>query len=280
MQPDIYDFFPAAPQVSAFVRRYLYADSSKFLDAGMTPAPTGCCYMGHIFRGAAWCIIDGEEGHSRSGFHISCQVDQREFEVRYRGELGHIMAELTPTALYRLFEVPAASIRHLAVDWSDVLGKERTQALIDRLKNAVSRKERIAAFDAMFENLGQSAAKPVAHIDEAVQIIEAEDGRITVAELCERLSVGERTLSRRFLKIVGISPKFFARSIQLNTVLGKLLAQDEKALTELAHECGYYDQSHFIKTMQQFFEQGPREFLQGDNHMFHVFIGNARKSVH
>lgn len=280
MQPDSYDFFPAAPLISAFVRRYLYADSSTFVDAGMTPAPTGCCYMGHIFRGAAWCVIDGKEGHSRSGFHISCQVDQREFEVRYRGELGHIMAELTPTALYRLFGVPAASIRHLAVDWFDVLGKERAQTLIDRLKNAVSRQERIAGFDAMFENISQSAAKPIAHIDEAVQIIEAEDGRISVTELCDRLSVGERTLSRRFHKIVGISPKFFARSIQLNTVVGKLLAQDEKALTELAHECGYYDQSHFIKTMQQFFEQGPREFLQGDNHMFHVFIGNARKSTH
>ncbi len=280
MQPDVYDIHPAAPEISTFVRRYMCADTDIYLDSVMAPAPTGHCYMGHIFRGECWCVVDGEESRSHTGFHISCQVDQRSFEIKYRGRLGHVMAELAPTALYRLFGLPAASIHHLAVDWSDALDSSLAQTLMDRLTNLDNIEERVAAFDAMFEALAQSATPAVPHIDEAVQIIEANGGLTTVAELCEQLSVSERNLSRRFQQVVGISPKFFARAVQLNSVVGKLLTQDEKALTELAHECGFYDQSHFIKTMQQFFRQGPREFLNGDNHMFHVFIGEFRTKLH
>ena len=94
-----------------------------------------------------------------------------------------------------------------------------------------------------------------------------------MGDICIELDVSERRLNRQFRDIVGIAPKYYARVVQMNIVIGMLMSNDKAALTELAHKCGYYDQSHFVKTMQQFFQQSPREFLNSDN----CFCGREKK---
>jgi AraC-like DNA-binding protein len=82
---------------------------------------------------------------------------------------------------------------------------------------------------------------------------------------------------RRFTHVVGVGPKFFGQILQINWVVSLLYADDTPSLTEIAHEAGFYDQAHFNHAMQQFFSEGPREFLQSDHVFFKAFLGESRK---
>lgn len=276
MQPEIYEILPAAPDISAFVRRYMYADAQEPIDATMKPAPNGFGYIGQIFRGEVRGTIDGGKVSRVSGFHFTSQIDNRDFEFRFKGRFGHIMAEVYPTTCYRLFGLPLGTLKQLAVSWSDLLDPKLTKELTGGLLAATTREERQAAFDDVFRKMLPKARSEVPKIDAAVKIIDQAEGRILITDLCDQLSITERTLSRNFKHIVGLSPKYYARSIQMNIAVEKLFSNDHEQLAKLSHECGFFDQSHFIKTMREFFERSPSEYLNSNNHMFHLFIG--RKS--
>jgi len=273
MQPDMYQACPAAPVISAFVRRYMYADTQARLDTSIRVAPTGFSYISQIFHGQIFCAIDSGQRVDVPGLCIACQVDHRDTMLYYEGSLGNIMAEVYPTAIFRLFGIPLGTLRHFINDGFDLLPVRLARELADRLLAAATQQQRIAAFDAIFIDLIAKARPEVPHVDAAVKIIDQAQGRILITDLCDQLALTERSLSRKFKHIIGLSPKFYARVVQMNAVVAKLHSHDYEQLTELADECGYYDQSHFDKVLQEFFECGVQKYLAADNHMFHLFIG-------
>ena len=274
--PEMYEILPTAPDLSGFVRRYLHADLDYCVNTYIRPAATGFGYMGHTFRGKTPCVIDGVKTSSASGFLIACQVDSRDIRIEYEGRLGSLLAELSPTGIYRLFGIPLGRLTHLNHDWFDLFDAKTANDMTAGLLAATNKEERKAALDELFRKHMADARPRVPYVDDAVDLIDQEYGRIKIAHLCEQLGVNERSLSRNFRHITGLSPKFYARAVQMNFVLGKMMEGDEKVLSRLALEYGFFDQSHFSRTMQEFFRQGPREYLESDNHMFNVFMG--RKS--
>lgn len=271
-EPD-YHPYPASPQISDFVRRYMYVEADHHIETPLYPAPTGCGYMGYLFGGEAWCFVDGVKFSSRTGLHFCCQIDRREFVVHYQGKIGHIMAEFTATGMYRLFGQSTGSLHQLWHDAINVIDPEIAETIKRDLSSAPSRNARIAAFDQAFIHLAKSARPEVPIIDEAARLIEQSQGRISISELCKMLDVSDRNLSRKFSQFVGVTPKFYARAVQLNNIMQRLLSRGDGNLTDLAIESGFYDQSHFIKSVQKFIAKTPKEITGGERHMINWFVG-------
>lgn len=111
----------------------------------------------------------------------------------------------------------------------------------------------------------------------AVRLIEEANGALRIADICREVGLGPRQLNRRFQSIVGLSPKTFAQILQINWVVALLYANDTAKLTEIAHDAGFYDQAHFNRAMQRFFNEGPREFLRSDHPAFRTFLAGSRR---
>ena len=107
-------------------------------------------------------------------------------------------------------------------------------------------------------------------VEQAVDLFEAANGAVRVADVCKQLGADPRHLHRRFTHIVGLSPKFFGQALQINWVVGLLYFKDTATSTDIAHTAGFHDLSHFHRTMRRFFNEGPREFLQSD----HLLVQN------
>jgi transcriptional regulator GlxA family with amidase domain len=69
-----------------------------------------------------------------------------------------------------------------------------------------------------------------------------------------------RQFERRFKEFSGFSPKLFLRITRFNSVLNKNF--QNKSMTQIAHEYGYYDQSHFIHDFQKFSGYNPKEYFK------------------
>ena len=64
--------------------------------------------------------------------------------------------------------------------------------------------------------------------------------------LAAEFGFSERYIQKLFLNYVGISPKSFFSVQRFNKSL-KLVRSSNMSLTNIAYECGYYDQAHFIR---------------------------------
>lgn len=61
----------------------------------------------------------------------------------------------------------------------------------------------------------------------------------------------ERYIEKLFVEMVGLTPGAFFSVKRFNKSLGLVLSSDRK-LTSIAYDCGYFDQSHFIKEFKKF----------------------------
>ena len=82
----------------------------------------------------------------------------------------------------------------------------------------------------------------------ATALIESHGGQIKVSELSHILGVSTRTLERQFVETLGVTPKQFIRLVRFQRTVEKMKKMDKlRNLTDIAHDSGYCDQSHFIK---------------------------------
>jgi AraC-like DNA-binding protein len=63
--------------------------------------------------------------------------------------------------------------------------------------------------------------------------------------------LSERYMEKLFVDLVGITPRAYFSVYRFNKSLGLVLSSGRK-LTSIAYDCGYYDQSHFIKEFTKF----------------------------
>ena len=57
----------------------------------------------------------------------------------------------------------------------------------------------------------------------------------------------------------GQSPSNENNTIRINAAI-RLLTSTNKLLAEIVHDCGFYDQSHFIRTFKRLRRQTPAQY--------------------
>lgn len=262
--PDLYSVIPPPPVLAPYVERFLYADINHSVDYKIRPFPTGRCFIGFVFRDSI-SSQRADQWTSVTGFHFCGQVGKDDINVHYRGEVGHIMAELKPTAMLRLFRIPAVEITGLSTDIRDFLPQRAVNHMLDYFRAAPDRASRIAAFSQLL--LGQLSAESDrgSLVADVADHIDASHGRVRVADLAEHFDVSKRTLTRKFTEIVGLTPKRYATVARLNNSIRLLSTKAFDNLAEIAATAGYYDEAHMSHDFTRHFGTSPARFIETQN---------------
>ena len=97
-------------------------------------------------------------------------------------------------------------------------------------------------------------------VSAAVAAIDRARGQVSVDALSRRANVTRRHLERRFLDVVGATPKRLARIARFQHAL-QILQQPGARGADAAVTCGYADQSHFIRDFRHLTGRSPSEHL-------------------
>jgi AraC-like DNA-binding protein len=97
----------------------------------------------------------------------------------------------------------------------------------------------------------------------SVALINQSKGMIDIETLSSYACLSRKQYERTFSDYIGASPKQFLRTIRFQNTLRERQINKHIHLTELAYNCGYYDQSHMIieykllsgKTPTQYFSE-------------------------
>lgn len=104
-------------------------------------------------------------------------------------------------------------------------------------------------------------------VENAVDMLDALDGDLRIADLAKRLHVAMRTLQARFLESVGMTPKEYARVRRLQALL-RTLDAERSAIADAAARHGYSDQAHATHDLQRWTGTTPARLvraLRGDS---------------
>jgi AraC-like DNA-binding protein len=97
-----------------------------------------------------------------------------------------------------------------------------------------------------------------------------------IGDMAKDMKISVKTLERRFIKIIGITPQMFSKIIQLQKTIHKI----KKGKQTLLHgdllealDGGYFDQSHFIKSCKSITGFTPKKlFAQQPSQMTDLIV--------
>ncbi|WP_339786103.1 helix-turn-helix transcriptional regulator [uncultured Imperialibacter sp.] len=169
---------------------------------------------------------------------------------------------LYPHALPALFQIPACEISNQMPDIRSLMGKNGDE-LESRIMMAKNNEQRVAVLSAYLQSRLQRAKSDPYSLEFAIKDVIRMKGQVSVNELANRHCLSKRHFERKFKELAGMSPKLYSRVVRFQSVFPEL-NQVGPSLTEIALQCGYYDQSHFIQDFKEFAGFSPGEFLRGN----------------
>jgi AraC-like DNA-binding protein len=142
----------------------------------------------------------------------------------------------------------------------DILGRTaKLNELLEQLAEARSHADRFHAVE-KFLAARSAHTQLDTFVSAAISVLEGTRGKVRIDDLAQRFGVSQSTLERRFRRVAGASPKKFASIVRLRHVMSlRAMGAD---FTSIAHDAGYYDQSHFIRDFKRITGLAPEAYFQ------------------
>lgn len=175
------------------------------------------------------------------------------------GKLSMIVTVLRPQGAKAFFDMPMSEFHEKIVP-VEYLDKHSMRDLEDKVRNAPDNDMAVRIIeDHLIKKLYSFDDYNYRRILATVRRIE-QDEKSNLLSLSEVSCLSKRQFNRVFTDYVGTSPKEFIRIIRYQRALHSMESKPHISLTELAYECGYYDQPHMIKEFKTFSGYTPNEF--------------------
>lgn len=168
-----------------------------------------------------------------------------------------------PHAIPVLFNIPAFNLTNQLVDINDLLGRDGN-GLEERIMLAENNQARVTILETFLQLKLSKSCNLQLPIYRAIKTIIQNKGLVKINRLVADYSLSERQFERQFCRYAGFSPKLFSRIVRFHSAMDQY-GRNNKSLTKIALDCGYYDQSHFINDFKQFSGLNPKEFFSGES---------------
>jgi AraC-like DNA-binding protein len=175
-----------------------------------------------------------------------------------RESLG-LQVDLTPLGAYQLFGLPMSDTTNRVVTLDDIFGHQGRR-LSERLQAEPTWEARFAVLDAFLCARLDRARAPSAAVGWAWDRLQETAGNASIADLAAAVGWSRKHLIERFREQVGMAPKLYARLLRFQRVIQLLKRGTPVRWADLALDCGYYDQAHFIRDFRQFAGKTPTDF--------------------
>ncbi len=171
-----------------------------------------------------------------------------------------------PNGIKKLFRLSHSEIHRYAID-GESLFRNHTEDLWYRIKTASGIAEMKVRLEAFLERYLVYKDYYVSPFNRILNSIMMKNGILSLQQLCTEFHISKRTLQRKFIDEIGMSPKEYLQITRLNYALMLLKSNQCRNLTELSYLSGYYDQSHYIRDIRKMFGISPRSLKRNDDQL-------------
>jgi methylphosphotriester-DNA--protein-cysteine methyltransferase len=196
----------------------------------------------------------------------------RPLEIEPTGETGVFAVRFLPEGFAAFATFPLGDMENRAVPLQELFAEEGI-ALEKEILNALNTEERIRLVERFLQHKLITPESVHQIVSSSVETMMKLKGQVSVDELTDNLKINRRQLERKFLLVVGLSPKQLSKIIRLQSVLKIMADLQFTSLTSIAYQGDYYDQAHFIKDFKEFTGMSSKKFYAGNLKMSSLFSG-------
>lgn len=165
-----------------------------------------------------------------------------------------------PGGAHPFFRFPISELSDSVIELDLIWGR-LIEDIRDQLLEVSTPEEKLQRFESLLLKQVLRPLEPNRLISFAVHQLQQSPQFIAIRDLANTIGITQKHLISQFERIVGLRPKVFARVCKFQNVL-KLIEQANRIeWTRISYECGYYDQSHFIKEFQKFSGVNPSTYM-------------------
>ena len=224
-----------------------------------TVLPTPFPVVGFQYRGRLSVLRDGGLRLLGRGGITGLQSVARRFQGSH--DTRSVLVVLKPHAPFTLFGCAAHELTDQHVSLDDLLPSRSARDVEERVADgnllpSLGRVVESFLLDCL--NRSQRVAHP-AVIKGAKEIL-AACGSVPIESLASCLAISRRQLERLFVAQIGVAPKEFASLVRFD--LGVREHPRRRSWSALAHDAGYADQAHFIRSFSRRAGMTPAQYAR------------------
>jgi AraC-like DNA-binding protein len=220
----------------------------------------GCVEMVFHYRATFDELVASGQPHNwQSGIHFQSN-QYRRFETTQ--SFGIFGAYIYPFAVPYFFKVPSEETSNEMLDLDIFLGGNEGKELEEKIMMAPNNHQRAEILTAFLETKLTNRLLQHNNIVCAIKHVIHSKQSDSVAQLADKFNLSVRQFDRKFKEYAGFSPKTYLRLVRLHNATQQY--GTDKPLTQIALECGYYDQSHFIHDVKAFTGYHPSFYFSGN----------------
>jgi AraC-like DNA-binding protein len=221
---------------------------------------TGCIEVMFTLRGTQWQTRKGGAFTKTSTVELWGQILQPlSFRVSGRSEVFGI--RFYPAAAAFLLKDDISRFNDAVVDVAGVVGNS-IMDLRGKLQEAQSVSHQVELVEAYLIKKLLAHPKTIDKINLVRQIMNdltQKDFFDNISNVATRYGITTRYLQKVFNQYTGLTPKLYTKINRFQNSL-VLIGKNNLSLTDVAYECGYFDQSHFIREFKSFTGSTPSGF--------------------
>jgi AraC-like DNA-binding protein len=242
---------PGGP-LGKYVKCYYIYESSSDTAFGDTVFPSGTTEIIFNLGEGQWQAINGQSFVTTPPIEFWGQI-VKPLPVRSIGRNTMLGIRFFPHAAGHFINDKADLFNNQVVDYSELSGHD-AKTLHARLLDTPVWNTRIELVEAyLLQQLAQAERRfhKMAMVSDVMHEIVQQDFFDNIDNVASRYGITSRYLQKLFLQYTGLTPKLYSKINRFQNSL-KLVTGKDASLTSIAYECGYFDQSHFIREFKTF----------------------------
>ena len=257
---------PAA--LTPFVKLIWSLEGDHFIQGGQSERilPDGCVELVFHFRDPFYTAFPRRQYYVQPQAFFVGQMNDF-IEIAPHGRIGFVAVRFSAQGAYRFLPGSLKRVAGAVVATKEIW-KGSDAEIIDRLATAPTMCHRVAVIEELLTHHLALTQRDDILVDRALSLIRVHAGTLRITELASAVGASMRQLNRRFESAVGVSPKQFSRVSRFVHALNELRSHRKMPLTDIALNCGYFDQAHFNHEFRQFAGFQPTELFTRTNVAF------------
>ncbi|MFO1419303.1 MAG: helix-turn-helix domain-containing protein [Methylotetracoccus sp.] len=226
-------------------------------DVALSILPDTASYLCFLYRDPLTTVHRERRYTTRSGL---AGFQSYRSDLGGTGDVSGVSARLSPWGLSVFRRGVVVDCAEHRVDCRDLFPGGSVERLEDELAQQASPRGRVACIEAfLLSHLNPHDGDRL--VEAACRALNRTHGVRSIASLASALALSERSLERRFRRQIGTTPKTYARIVRLRAAVSARGAHSNWA--DVAHACGYFDQSHLIRDAHHFYGLSPDALQRG-----------------
>ncbi|WP_027391864.1 helix-turn-helix domain-containing protein [Aquimarina latercula] len=168
--------------------------------------------------------------------------------------------QFKPFGTYPFFHFPAENLSDKVLSYEEIFKEELTQ-LRENLKKQESSKDKFNVAEQWLINRFNDSKIPSKELLYVIKKLETAPVT-NFNEAINGYPYTQKHLIDQFKKYIGVTPKYYQRILRFNEILKQIRQKESITWSQIAYQCGYSDQSHFIKEFNHFSGFNPQEFIK------------------